>query len=613
MAAKNLSKPFVWILMGLLILGLGGFGVTNLSGNARSIGQVGDADIDVNDYFRALQSEIRSQEAARGEALSFIQAQEMGVVDNVLSRLVSVAALDDETQRLGISIGDENLRDEITQIPQFQGIDGNFDRLAYETALEQIGLNEGRFEKQMRDETARTLLQAAVLAGVATPEAYTDTMLTFLGEKRNVTWATLGRSDLKTGLPVPTEDDLAQYHKDNAALFTAPETKRITYVQLSPEMIVDTVEVDEVILRDAYEDRAEQYNQPERRLVERLAYPDQDAADAAYTKLANGEATFEDLVADRGLELIDIDLGDVSKASLGSAGEAVFAASAGDVTHPVSTDLGPALFRINAVLAAQETSFEDALPELREELATDRARRVIDSQINSIDDLLAGGASLEDLAQETDVELGQIDWHAGVAEGIGAFENFRAAAQELTTEDYPEVLQTQDGGIFALQLDEVIAPVLRPLDSVRDDVEASWTNDATVRALATQLETDLPRLRDGATFEEIGLSPRAANNLTRTSFEPDTPPAFTQQVFEMQSGDISSLNDSGQIYIIRLDAIIPPSDTDESLAQIKPLIENQYASGLSQDLFQLMADDIRNRVGIELNQQVLNAVHANFQ
>ncbi|SLN37666.1 Peptidyl-prolyl cis-trans isomerase D [Roseovarius albus] len=613
MAAKKLSNTFVWILMGLLILGLGGFGVTNLSGNARSIGQVGDSDIDVNEYFRALQTEIRAQEATRGEALSFLQAQELGVVDNVLARLVSVAALDDETKRLGISIGDENLRDEIVQIPQFQGIDGEFDRVAYEGALEQIGLNEARFEEQMRDETARTLLQAAVLGGVNAPDTYTDSVLKFIGEKRNVTWATLDRSNLTTGVPVPSENDLVTFHEENAPLFTAPETKRITYVQLSPEMIIDTVEVDETLLREAYEDRAEQYNQPERRLVERLAYPDQGAADAAYTKLSNGEATFEDLVAERGLELIDIDLGDVSQLDLGSAGTAVFAASAGDVTHPVYTDLGPALFRVNAVLTAQQTSFEDALPELREELAIDRARRVIDSQIDSIDDLLAGGASLEDLAQETDVELGQIDWHPFVAEGIGAFENFRTAAAEVTDSDYPEVLQLQDGGIFALRLDEVVPPALQPLDDVRDQVETAWTNVAIVNELEKQLETDLPRLRDGATFEEIGLTPRLAENLTRTSFEPETPAEFNQTAFGMQQGDVNTLNSNGQIFILRLDTITPPDDDDPALAQIKPAIQNQYANGLSQDLFQLMADDIRSRVGIELNQQVLNAVHANFQ
>ena len=47
----------VWGLMGLLVLGLGGFGVTNFGGGATSIGSVGGRDIESGDYGRALQQD----------------------------------------------------------------------------------------------------------------------------------------------------------------------------------------------------------------------------------------------------------------------------------------------------------------------------------------------------------------------------------------------------------------------------------------------------------------------------------------------------------------------------------------------------------------------------
>jgi len=42
-------------------------------------------------------------------------------------------------------------------------------------------------------------------------------------------------------------------------------------------------------------------------------------------------------------------------------------------------------------------------------------------------------------------------------------------------------------------------------------------------------------------------------------------------------------------------------------------LRQQAASGLAQDLFQVLANDIRTRAGIELDQSALNAVHANFR
>ena len=38
MAQGKTTKTLVWILMAMLILGLGGFGVTNMGGGLRSIG-----------------------------------------------------------------------------------------------------------------------------------------------------------------------------------------------------------------------------------------------------------------------------------------------------------------------------------------------------------------------------------------------------------------------------------------------------------------------------------------------------------------------------------------------------------------------------------------------
>ncbi len=613
MAAKGISRTFVWILMGLLIIGLAGFGATNLSGAFSTLARVGTAEIRQGEYSRALQNEIRARESERGEAISFQQARAMGIPDQVLAQLVTTASFDHEADRLGISIGDDNLRQQILGIPAFQGIDGNFDREAYAFTLDRIGMTEAEFETDMRNETARALVQSAVMAGVTMPDAYLDTLLTYLGEERDITWTILDRADLETGLPTPTEEDLRNYHQGNLPSFTTPETKRITYAWLTPAMIIDTVEVDEQSLREAYEERAEEFNQPERRLVERLAFADMTAAETALAAIRNGSSDFETIVAERGLELVDIDLGDVAREDLGSAADAVFAAQTGDIVGPLDTDLGPALFRINAILSAQETTFEEAEPMLRDTLAADRARRAIDSRIDRIADLLAGGATIEDLAAETDMEQGQIDWHPGVTDGIGAYDAFRQAAQAISEDDFPDVEQLGDGGIFAMRLDRVIEPEIQPLDEVRSAVLDGWRQQATVAALKEKAEALLPDLRGGSDFADLDLTTFDAQSLTRQGFQPDTPPEFIDTVFGMQKGDVTLLEGAGRVFILRLDDVRPPAPDNEDLAQLRTALRDQSASSLAQDFYQVLATDIRARTEIEVDQQAINAVHSNFQ
>ena len=59
-ATKSLSKTAVWILLGLLFIGLAGFGADGLTGNIRTIGNVGDKYIDENAYATQLQQEARA-------------------------------------------------------------------------------------------------------------------------------------------------------------------------------------------------------------------------------------------------------------------------------------------------------------------------------------------------------------------------------------------------------------------------------------------------------------------------------------------------------------------------------------------------------------------------
>ena len=202
----------------------------------------------------------------------------------------------------------------------------------------------------------------------------------------------LDEESLETPIAEPDEAALKAYFEANADSFVLPATKKISYAWLNPTDILDQVDLPEEDLRAEYDARSAQYNQAARRLVERLVFADQAAADQAAAALEVNGTTFEALVEDRGLELSDVDMGDVDQASLGAAGETVFGAEVGNVVGPAATDLGPALFRVNAVLPAQHVTFEQAEPELRDALASDRAIRIVEAQAEDFDDRLAGGS-----------------------------------------------------------------------------------------------------------------------------------------------------------------------------------------------------------------------------
>lgn len=610
---KNLSKTFVWILMGLLFVGLAGFGAINVSGTTRTLATVGDATVSVDDYARALQQEQRAIQAQSGRSIPLSQLISMGVDRGVLSGLVASAALDNELGELGLSVGDEVLLKEITQISAFQGSDGSFSRDNYRFALDNAGLSEADFEEDMRSETARTLLQGAITGGTRMPAVLGETLTDYIGARRSFAYVRLSENDVILTAVEPTEDELKTFYETHIEDFTLPETKVITYATLRPDALVDEVEVDETALRALYEERDAEFNVPERRLVEQLVFPNEDAAATAKAQLDVGGTTFETLVEERELTLSDIDMGDVAIDTLGAAGDAVFAAEVGDVVGPLPSDFGPALYRVNGVLEANFTSFEDALPTLREELALDRARRVIETRSEGIDDALAGGATLEDLAKEENgMVLGQLDWTADTTDDIAAYDTFRNAAEAVTIEDFPAVDYLEDGSLFALRLDEVLAPRPQPFEDARTAVTEAFKGDRIAKALAEQADQikAATEANDGQFPEDREVVEQTG--LTRTAYLDQTPVDLLNQVFEMEVGEVRVVSDAEGTVVVRLDETLPPDDGND-MQFLTQALNEQLNQSLSNEIFQIYLQAVQSRARPQVNQQAVNSVHATFQ
>jgi peptidyl-prolyl cis-trans isomerase D len=613
MAAKKGNKVILWGIVGLLFFGMVGFGATGLSGTVRTLGSVGDKDIALNDYARELNQQMRAYEAQIGAPLSFAEAQSIGLDQAVLAQMVARRALDNEAAQLGLSVGDERVREQILRISAFQGLSGQFDRLSYKSALERQGQSEAEFETALREEIARTLLQAAVVGGVPASPTYSTVLATYLGERRSVTRLVVDATYLNELVAEPTEADLIAYHAAHQAEFTRPETKEITYAWLTPDMLQDTVEIDETALRDLYQQRIGEYVQPERRLVERLAFGDQAAADAARAAIDSGAKDFDTLVADRGLDLSDVDMGDVSEDQLGAAGASAFAANPGDVVGPFASSFGPALFRVNAVLAAHEVSFEEARDDLRDELANSRARRMIDDQVGRVTDLLAGGATPEDLVNELGMALGTISYNIASEDGIAAYDSFRSAANAAKPGDYPALETLEDGGVFVLRVDSLREAEVLPLEEVIDEVRLGAWVEATHQAVlsaAEELAAGMDATTDPAT---LGLEPVTDAELTRRSFVAGTTTDYVSTIFQMQPGEVRVLDTGRQAILVRLDSVAPPDADDPALAAERVSIAEQVASGIVQDIFDAYVGVIQTGTEVKINQAAVNAVNANFQ
>ena len=600
-----------FVLLAMVVGGFGGYGITSYGTSSMAIGRVGETDIDASRYMRALQNQIASTGQQLGSPLDFAQAQQFGIDAQVRQNLVTTYALDNEAARIGLSVGDARVAAEIAAMPNFKGLDGKFDARAYADTLKQNNLDLRDYEAGVRDDIARSLLTGAVASGFTAPAPLTDTLLAYIAERRALSILTLTEASLANPLPALDEAALKAHYEANIAAFTKPEAKRISYAALLPEDLAASMPVDEAELRALYDARAEEYLKPERRLVERLVFASEEEAKAAKAQLDAG-TTFDALVEARGLKLLDIDMGDVAQAELGAAGAAIFALTEPGVTGPLPSDLGPALYRMNGILAAQETSFDEAKPDLTTEYQMDAARRAIGDKIETVDDALAGGATLEDLVKEQGMTLATIDFSAQSDDKIAGYPAFRKAAEAAQEGDFPEAVQLEDGGLVALRMDETVPPTPIPFEEARAAVTEAAEAEALHKALIAQAETIKAELAKGANLGRFGIVD-VSPEIAREGRIEGTPDTLLATAFSLEKGAVQLIEAPGYVGLVQVDDILPADQASEDAKALKAAIAAQVDQGMAQDAYALFAAGLATQAGISFDQTAIEAVHAQLR
>ena len=611
-ARRKPTEVAVWLLMALLILGLGGFGVTSFGGRITTVATVGDVEISAQDYYDGVQSQVSTYSQQFGIQVSAQELLAVGLGENVMQSLIGRAALANEAGRIGLSVGDAVVASQILKMPAFQGVSGSFDRETYRFQLERSKLTEAKFEARVRRDITLDMMQKLIAGGITAPKDMTERLYVWANETRGFSVLRLAEADLATPLPAPTEDELKAFYDAHPELFIKPEAKRITYAALLPQDLAADQPVDEAAVKALYDERIDEFVMPERRIVERLVYPDQASADAARAKFDAG-ASFEDLVAERGISLQDADLGDVTLEDLGEAGEGVFAAAEGDVVGPLPSNLGPAIFRVATVLASEETTFDEVRADLALELQTDAARAAIDARFEAIDDLLAGGATLEDLAKEEGLTLGTIDYVPGAigTSAIEGYDAFRQAAETVAEGDFSETIGLEDGGLFALRLDEIVPEAPIPFDEAREAATTAWHADALEKALSARALEVQTEVAGGTSLGAFGIVD-VVSKIDRNGSVEGAPASLVKDVFAMVEGEVKVVDSDGFVAVVRLESITPAVTEGEEAEAQRASLATAFAQSISTDALAAFTDAVRAEAGMTLDQSAVDAVNASL-
>jgi peptidyl-prolyl cis-trans isomerase D len=618
------SAAGTWVAKLLLILLVISFAVWGISGQlAGGIGsgaviEAGKTRVTPVDYRLAYDRQLSVLSQQFGQRLTREQAAAFGIDQQVLAQLVAGAVLDEQARELGLGLSKDRLATLAREDPAFQGPDGQFSRQQFDYVLRQVGMNAEDYLRNRQQVAVRQQIVEAVSDGMDAPDAFLSAVALYRGEDRTAEYIMLPKA-LVEPVAAPAEDVLKAWFEERKADYAAPEYRKISYVKLEPEDIADTSAItDEQVAKD-YEANIARYTTPEQRAIEQIVFPSEEAAQAARASVNTG-ATFEQIVEGQGKSMADVQLGTFAKNRVPdqTVAEAAFALPQGQVSDVVKGAFGPVLLRVTDIQPEVVRTLDEVKEEIRRDLATAEASRVLLDVHDSYEDARAGGASLREAAANLKLAVQTVESidRAGrrpdgsVINDLPQSQQLIRAAFETETGVENAPINLGGSGFLFYEVDGITPARERTLDEVREKVTADWIAAETERALSARAEEIAKRVRDGATLDavatELGLEKQTKRGLKREADDADFGKDGVAEVFGVapQGVGIAAAPGGDARIVFKVTEVFEPAGSGPD--SVPEEQRTAFSSGLADDLLDELVTVLQAQYGVTIDRAAIN-------
>jgi peptidyl-prolyl cis-trans isomerase D len=561
----------------------------------------------------------RTFENARRERpdLTIQQFVREGGVDRTLQQMADSIAMEQFAKDQGFGVSRKMEDALIASAPAFKNLSGQFDQSAFEQFLQQQRVSE----KQLRADLARDLYINQVIVPVTgaalAPRTLALPYASMLLEQRTGRVQFVPAAAFRGA--APTDAELNDFYRRNAARYTTPERRVIRYALLNRTAFEAAANPSEQEVAAAYNAGKTQYAAKETRTISQVIVPNEAQARQLAQRIAGG-TSITDAARAIGLESVTLNdqtREDYARASAPPVAAAVFGAPQGQVAAPTRSGLGWHVARVDKVTTVAGKSLDQARPEIVERLRREKAATAWAEAIAKIENEVGDGSTFDEVVAANKLQAQATpplfangraaDSHAAPSPEIAGIVKSGFA---MEAGDDPVVEQIVPDQVAALvKTEQVVAAAPKPLAQIRDQVVADLQTErglARAKAAAEQIAT---RINGGTALAQAvsgaGAPLPAATTVSGQRGEllrsnQQTPPQMTA-LFTLGKGRARAVPaaDRSGWYVVQLENAVPgnaiavPQLVEGTRAQFAPVLGQEYGAQL--------AAAARRSVGVEFN------------
>ncbi|MFS3860473.1 peptidylprolyl isomerase [Proteus mirabilis] len=610
------NNPFIKILLAVIILS---FVLTGVGGYLFSSGVNDAAEVNGYKISRAQLEQAYQQRRAQlqkdmGDNFASLASSDEGqkmIRQQALNVLINQALLDQFAQELGISAGDQQIRDAIFALPYFQ-TDGKFDNKKYVELLTANNIDADAFAEGIRQNLINQQLRYSIQGTDFALESEVKDFAGLMLQSRNVRLASL---DIQPFLEKETasDEELKAFYDQNTSMFIAPAQVKVSYIQLEAQKDLSNITISDDEVKAYYDSNISEFTVPGQKKYSLLVLADETAAKEAEDALKNG-ADFVTLVKEKSIDTfsakqdgslgwitIGQELPELANASLTEKGQ---------ISQPVKISNGYAIFRLDDIKPSVVKPFDDIKADL---LVKMRENKAIDDFF-ALQQKVSQAASNDNDTLATAAKAGNVtvintDWFD--ENNVPAALNNEKLTQlifggSLVDDNGPtgmnsDMVTLGNDSAYIVRVEGYKPASTQPLDKVRDKVITLVKQQKASQAMNAQAQKLLAALKEGkgeAALKEANISFGEVESVVHSSAtDPIQSAIFAMPKPAEGKKEYGMSNVPGsKVVLIQLDSVTDGKPTAEQLE----FMTNLYRAQMGEEALQLILSDLREKAKIEI-------------
>jgi peptidyl-prolyl cis-trans isomerase D len=596
-------------LIAIVITGFGTGGMGGIGGlatgrlGADTIASVGGETITtekLSDVMKRQLDRIRQQQPGTDMAALLRR----GGLEEVADQLIGITAAAAFAEKEGLVATKRMIDTEIVKIPQFQGVNGQFDQNVFRAMLAQQRMTEDQLRDQFRTGLLQRELMLPAVGSPSVPQGFANQYAALLLETRSGSVGAVPTKAMGAGAE-PNDADIAAWYRQNIGRYTVPERRVIRYAVIGAETVAAQAKASDAEIAAVYA-RNPAYAATETRTLSQVVLPSEAAARAFAQKVASG-TPFAQAAAQAGYSASDIAVGDKTQGDYGKissaqVASAVFAAAKGATVGPVRSGFGWHVVKVDNVKTNAAKPLASVRGEIAAAIEKQKTQDALNALASRIENEAGSGASFADVAKKENLAVVETLPVTAAGQAPDAPAGWTAphdlapllrGAFRMDPNDEPAVAPIVPNQRYALvSVAQVVPAAAPPLAQIRDRVKTdlmAWRASLRAKAVAQSIVSKINAgVAPALAFAQAGvkLPPLQTLGATRRDLAKSgqqVPPALAM-LFNLPRGKARMI-DAGEArgwFVVYLDKVTPgdiakePNLVQEVRGQFQQLVGDEY-------------------------------------